>query len=44
MKKYSSEFITEISSRGFIHQATDIDKLDKILSKGPLSIGYIGFD
>ena len=44
MKKYSSEFITEISLRGFIHQATDIDKLDKILSKGPLSIGYIGFD
>ena len=44
MKKYSSEFITEISLRGFIHQATDIDKLDKILSKVPLSIGYIGFD
>ena len=44
MKKYSSEFITEISLRGFIHQATDIDKLDKILSKGSPSIGYIGFD
>ena len=44
MKKYSSEFITEISLRGFIHQATDIDKLDKVLSKGSPSIGYIGFD
>ena len=44
MKKYSSEFITEISLRGFIHQATDIDKLDKVLSRGSPIIGYIGFD
>ena len=33
MTKVSSEFISEIKVRGFIHQATDLNKLDSILSK-----------
>ena len=32
MTTYSSDFIKEIIARGFIHQATDINNLDKILS------------
>ena len=31
MKIYNSAFIQEITARGFIHQATDMDNLDKIL-------------
>ena len=44
MAKVSSEFITEIATRGFIHQATDLNKLDKILSQRKPITGYIGFD
>ena len=44
MAEYSSEFIKEIISRGFIHQATDINNLDKILSKQENIPAYIGFD
>ena len=44
MAEYSSEFIKEIISRGFIHQATDINNLDKILSKKENIPAYIGFD
>ena len=40
---HKSEFINEISSRGFIYQGSDIENLDKIMSKDSL-IGYIGFD
>ena len=31
MANSNSEFIKEITARGFIHQATDIDNLDKLL-------------
>ena len=44
MAEYSSEFIKEIIARGFIHQATDINNLDKILSKNKNIPAYIGFD
>ena len=44
MTKVSSEFISEIKVRGFIHQATDLNKLDSILSKKKPQTGYIGFD
>ena len=44
MTKVSSEFISEIKVRGFIHQATDLNKLDSILSKNKPQTGYIGFD
>tara|TARA_B100000686_G_C16747427_1_gene950357 strand:- start:723 stop:1997 length:1275 start_codon:yes stop_codon:yes gene_type:complete len=44
MANHKSEFIKEITARGFIHQATDIDNLDKLLlNKNPVP-AYIGFD
>ena len=44
MVNSNSEFIKEITARGFIHQATDIDNLDKLLNNNNLVPGYIGFD
>ena len=44
MAKSNSEFIKEITARGFIHQATDIDNLDKLLDNQKKVPGYIGFD
>lgn len=38
-----SEFLQILKSRGFIHQATDMDTLDTLFSKETLT-GYIGFD
>tara|TARA_B100000029_G_scaffold516649_1_gene632245 strand:- start:8361 stop:9599 length:1239 start_codon:yes stop_codon:yes gene_type:complete len=40
---YKSELMNEISSRGFIYQATDIEELDLILHKKSIT-AYIGFD
>ena len=41
MTTYSSDFIKEIIARGFIHQATDINNLDKLLdgSHGVTGLG-----
>ena len=36
-------FLKEIYNRGFIHQASDIKSLDKIMHKKSVT-GYIGFD
>jgi len=44
MTNYSSDFIKEIIARGFIHQATDINNLDKLLDKSHIIPAYIGFD
>tara|TARA_B110000238_G_scaffold177070_1_gene198647 strand:+ start:52 stop:1323 length:1272 start_codon:yes stop_codon:yes gene_type:complete len=44
MTIYNSAFIQEITARGFIHQATDIDNLDKILFNKTDIPAYIGFD
>ena len=44
MTTYSSDFIKEIIARGFIHQATDINNLDKILNSNNIMPAYIGFD
>ena len=41
--KIKSEFLNEIKERGFIYQDTDIENLDKIISKNKIA-GYIGFD
>ena len=38
-----SEFLRELSARGYIHQCTDMDALDSKLEKGPIA-AYIGFD
>ena len=43
MTQYKSEFIKTLTSRGFLHQCTDIDALDKKASEGVLT-AYIGFD
>tara|TARA_Y100000590_G_scaffold252387_1_gene283363 strand:- start:1211 stop:2449 length:1239 start_codon:yes stop_codon:yes gene_type:complete len=40
---YKSEFLNEISSRGFIYQASDIEELDKVMNKKSIT-AYIGFD
>jgi tyrosyl-tRNA synthetase len=41
--KLKSDFLNEIDSRGFIYQASDIENLDKLMTKKSLT-GYIGFD
>ena len=38
-----SEFIKDISYRGYMHQCTDLDALDK-LCKSQSIAAYIGFD
>ena len=40
---YKSDYINEIHSRGFIHQASDINSLDLLMKKNKI-VGYIGFD
>ena len=41
--KYKSDFLNEISSRGFIYQVTDIEGLDNLMNQKNIS-AYIGFD
>jgi tyrosyl-tRNA synthetase len=36
-------FLQEMNERGYLNQCTDLDKLDEICNKKPIS-GYIGFD
>jgi len=40
---YKSNFLNEISARGFIYQVSDIENLDILMSKKKIS-AYIGFD
>ena len=42
-KTVTSEFLSIMIERGYVHQITDIQKLDIEVSKGLIS-GYIGFD
>ncbi len=37
------DFLREISERGFVHQCTDLDGLDALMSSTPVT-AYIGFD
>ena len=39
----NSNFLRVVKERGFFHQATDIDALDKLITTDGLA-GYIGFD
>ena len=41
--KYKSDYLNEINQRGFIYQASDIEQLDKLMSKKSIT-AYIGFD
>jgi len=43
MAKYTSEFLRVMHERGFVHQCTDTDRLDKQLKDGRVA-AYIGFD
>lgn len=43
MKPFSSEFLKESHARGFIHQGTDLEGLDQLLSRQTV-IAYLGFD
>jgi len=38
-----NSFLSEMTSRGFLNQSTDLDKLDKISKEKPIK-AYIGFD
>ena len=38
-----NSFLSEMTSRGFLNQCTDLDKLDKISKEKPIK-AYIGFD
>ena len=38
-----NKFLLEMKSRGYLNQCTDLDRLDQICDKKPIS-GYIGFD
>ena len=43
MKNLKSEFLNEIYTRGFIYQSSEIQDLDRLISKKKI-VGYIGFD
>ncbi len=43
MASFRSEFLQESYNRGFIHQCTDIDALDAMLTQGTVP-AYLGFD
>ena len=43
MTTYKSDFLNILNERGFIHQCSDFDSLDKKLTEGKQS-AYIGFD
>jgi len=43
MTVFKSEFLREISERGFVHQCTDPDGLDALMSDSSVT-AYIGFD
>ena len=43
MTHYKSEFLHHLNARGFIHQGSDLEGLDKKLTSSVVT-GYIGFD
>ncbi|MBY0510351.1 MAG: tyrosine--tRNA ligase [Rhodospirillaceae bacterium] len=43
MASYRSELIQTLTSRGFLHQCTNLEALDAKAAAGPIT-GYIGFD
>jgi len=43
MTALKSDFLREISERGFVHQCTDLDGLDALMSGSSIT-AYIGFD
>ena len=43
MAKFKSDFLRELSARGYLKQCTDETALDALAAKGPIT-AYIGFD
>jgi tyrosyl-tRNA synthetase len=43
MSRHQSEFVRAVVERGFVHQATDLEGLDRLAAGGHL-VAYIGFD
>ncbi len=43
MSVYKSDFIRSVTERGYLHQCTDLDKLDTLAAGKPIT-AYIGFD
>ncbi len=43
MTKLRSEFMTTVTARGFMHQCTDTQGLDRVAAEGTIA-AYIGFD
>jgi tyrosyl-tRNA synthetase len=43
MSRHQSEFVRAVVERGFVHQATDLEGLDRLAANGHL-VAYIGFD
>ncbi len=43
MPRFDSHLIDTLTARGFLHQCTDLEALDRLAAAGPVT-GYIGFD
>jgi tyrosyl-tRNA synthetase len=43
MSESRSEFVRTVVERGFLHQATDLERLDQLAASQPIT-AYIGFD
>jgi tyrosyl-tRNA synthetase len=43
MSRHQSEFVRAVVERGFVHQATDLEGLDRLAAGGHI-VAYIGFD
>jgi len=43
MAKHRSDFLRSIESRGYLHQATDLDALDALAANGTVT-AYVGYD
>src|SRR5215510_5137854 len=43
MRTYKSDFLNTLDERGYIHQCSDFDGLDRLAAKGDV-IAYVGYD
>jgi len=43
MTDHKSDFVRQVTARGYLHQCTDLEALDAACAEGPLT-AYIGFD
>jgi len=43
MRKFKSDFLRTLDERGYIHQCSDFDGLDRLAAKGEV-VAYVGYD